>query len=397
MAALAQELRHVLGGLDRERVDDARAGQLREPGREPAEPLGGRAQLHHRQAQALPIERAAQDERRRRITRRIRGARDIAALDARGRHACEHAAAGCSPPSRDARRAPPRCRAGCAVGRGTDAAHAQLLGDVDDHPVVRGGRGGEHRDARRQLADERPQPSVVGAEVVPPVGHAMRLVDDEHARARREPGEHPIAEIGVVEPLGADQQHVDLARVDRRVGALPLGGVGGVDRDRPDARPLRRLDLVAHQREQRRDDDRRPGACRAQQRGGHEVHRGLAPAGALHDERPPPLRHERVDRRPLVFPQARLRPGQRGEGGFGLPTQILFGRRHAAHGAPAVRQSGARTGIPGPTPAPGHRCEREGRRCRAPLRPKAPPSPPELSMLALVDLPTLGPGPLLLP
>ena len=45
MAALAQELRHVLGGLDRERVDDARAGQLGEPGREPAEPLGRRAQL----------------------------------------------------------------------------------------------------------------------------------------------------------------------------------------------------------------------------------------------------------------------------------------------------------------------------------------------------------------
>ena len=257
------------------------------------EPLGGGAQLHHREAQALPVERAAQDQR--------------------------------------------------GAGRA-----AQLLGDVDDHPVVRGGRGGEHRDARRQLADERPQPSVVGPEVVPPVGHAVRLVDDEHARARREPGEHPIAEIGVVEPLGADQQHVDLARVDRRVGALPVGGVGGVDRDRPDARPLRGLDLVAHQREQRRDDDRGPGTCRAQQRGGHEVHRGLAPAGALHDERPPSLRHERVDRRPLVFAHARFRPGQRGEGGLGLPTQVLFGRRHAAHGAPAVRQSGARTGVRGP-------------------------------------------------
>ena len=72
----------------------------------------------------------------------------------------------------------------------------------------------------------------------------------------------------------------------------------------------------------------------------------------------------------------RSRPGQRGEHGLGLPTQILFSRRHAAHGAPAVRQSGARTGIPGPTPAPGHRCEREGAGFGHRFARKPPPSPP---------------------
>ena len=43
----------------------------------------------------------------------------------------------------------------------------------------------------------------------------------------------------------------------RRVDSPPLLDVGGVDRDRADAGPLGRLDLVAHQGEQRRDDHRR--------------------------------------------------------------------------------------------------------------------------------------------
>jgi hypothetical protein len=48
--------------------------------------------------------------------------------------------------------------------------------------------------------------------------------------------------------------------------------------------PKRRVDLIAHERQQRRDDD--GGACSPvpQQAGGDEVDRALAPAGALHDQ-----------------------------------------------------------------------------------------------------------------
>ena len=95
-----------------------------------------------------------------------------------------------------------------------------------------------------------------------------------------------VAEVRVVEPLRADQQHVDRARAQRLLDGLPLLGVRRVDRVRGDAGACRRLDLVAHQRQQRRHDQRRPGALGPQQPGGHEVHRRLAPPGALHDERP---------------------------------------------------------------------------------------------------------------
>ncbi len=44
----------------------------------------------------------------------------------------------------------------------------------------------------------------------------------------------------------------------------------------------------------------------AQQGGGDEVDRRLAPPGALHDERPAPVDSERLDRRPLVLAQDRV-------------------------------------------------------------------------------------------
>ena len=48
----------------------------------------------------------------------------------------------------------------------------------------------------------------------------------------------------------------------------------------------------------------------AQQLGGDEVHRRLAPAGALHDQRPPTVHHQRLDGRPLVVAQNGVRTGQ---------------------------------------------------------------------------------------
>ncbi len=93
----------------------------------------------------------------------------------------------------------------------------------------------------------------------------MRLVDHEQARGLGQLGEHLLAEGGVVEPLGADQQHVDLAGCDPCLDRRPVLDVGGVDGGGLDAGPLGRLDLVAHQRQQRRDDHGRPGAQRAQQ------------------------------------------------------------------------------------------------------------------------------------
>ena len=115
----------------------------------------------------------------------------------------------------------------------------ELLGDVVGDPRVGGGGGREHRDAVGQVGEQRADPAVVGPEVVAPVGDAVGLVDDEQAAGRGQPGQHLVAEAGVVEPLGADQEHVDLAGPDRVVDRLPRLDVGGVDRHRADARPAR--------------------------------------------------------------------------------------------------------------------------------------------------------------
>ena len=70
--------------------------------------------------------------------------------------------------------------------------------------VARTGVSGRQRG--EQVADA----PVVGAEVVAPVGDAVGLVDHEQPGARGELGQLLLAEPRVVEPLGADQQDVDL-------------------------------------------------------------------------------------------------------------------------------------------------------------------------------------------
>jgi hypothetical protein len=126
---------------------------------------------------------------------------------------------------------------------------AELLGHVVGDALVGGGGGGEHRCAGGKIGEEGAQAAVVGPEVVPPVGDAVRLVDDQETGGRGQPGQDGVPEVGVVEPLGADQQHVDGAVGHRRGDLVPLVEVGGVDRARVDAGAGGRLDLVAHERE----------------------------------------------------------------------------------------------------------------------------------------------------
>jgi hypothetical protein len=92
-----------------------------------------------------------------------------------------------------------------------------------------------------------------------------------------------------------------------------------VDRDRAHARAFGRGDLVAHERQQRRDQHGGTGALLPEQQGRDEVDGRLAPPGPLHDQRPPSLGDQRLDR--LVLPVVELGVGptdqgpQGGEGG----------------------------------------------------------------------------------
>ncbi len=119
-----------------------------------------------------------------------------------------------------------------------------------------------------------------------PVADAMCLVDDEKTDPRHQLRQLLVAERRVVEPLGRDQQHVDLVAVELREHISPLVRVRRVDRDRTHTRSLCRGDLVAHERQKGRDQHGGPRAAPAKEQGRDEVDRRLPPPGALHDERP---------------------------------------------------------------------------------------------------------------
>ena len=151
-----------------------------------------------------------------------------------------------------------------------------------------------------QVVEDPGHPPVVGPEVVAPVGDAVDLVDDDQARStgddRRPPGE----ELGVGQSLGRHEEEIDL------VGLHPVGDLGPVllvarvDGRGLDAEPLSGLQLVAHERQQRRDEQRRPETLTAEEMGGEEVDGALAPPGPLHEQHPPALVDQGRDRLPLT-------------------------------------------------------------------------------------------------
>ena len=258
---LAQRHGDVLGGSDRQGIDDARAGQLAQVGDEPGEALLRCGEGQHAETQG-------------------------------------------------------RARQGPPEGEDVSPAGPELLDDVGDDASV-GGRGrGEHGGAvgerRQQVADA----AVVGPEVVAPVTDAVRLVDDEQSAGRGERRKLLVAEARVVESLGADEEHVHLTARQGAGDGPPLVGVGGVEGHRTDAGALGRGDLVAHEREQRADDDGRTGPLGPPQRRRDEVDGRLAPPGALHDEHPAAPLDELGDRLELPLAEvdvvAAHQPPQRG-------------------------------------------------------------------------------------
>ena len=198
----------------------------------------------------------------------------------------------------------PQRQTGAGEGTAQDQqVVAELAGDVGDDAVVRGGGARQDRHAGRQQLEHAGDAPVVGSEVVAPVADAVGLVDDEQTAAGTDDREHLGAEAAVGEPLGRDQQEVDLVAIDRVLHVGPLGLVRRVEGDGTDAHAGRGLDLVAHEREQRRDEDRGPGARLAQDLGGDEVDRALAPAGALHEQHAAAVGDEGRDRLELVVPE----------------------------------------------------------------------------------------------
>ena len=174
-------------------------------------------------------------------------------------------------------------------------ALAQLIGDVGNDAVVRGRGRGEDRDARRQGPQEPADAAIVGPEVVAPVGDAVGLVDDEQPDCAADLRQHAGDEVGVAEALGRDQQDVDRVGRDGLLDRRPLVDITRVDRVRPQPEPAGHRDLVAHERKQGTDDQRRSVALVASDPRRDPVDEALAPAGPLDDERPPAVTDDRLD------------------------------------------------------------------------------------------------------
>ena len=131
--------------------------------------------------------------------------------------------------------------------------------------------------------------------------------------------------LGLLSRSGLTSRTSTCAGGDLGVDLVPVVGVGRVHGAGLDAGPAGRLDLVAHQRDQRGNDHRRPGPAGPQQGGGGEVDRRLAPPGALHDQGPAPVADQSLDSAPLILAQPGARPGQRAQGLLGLLPQLGLG------------------------------------------------------------------------
>ncbi len=170
---------------------------------------------------------------------------------------------------------------------------------LDVAPHLRRRRRGEGDDARRPPArDHLAEPHVIGTKIVPPLADAVRLVDGEE----REPvGDliERVEETRAPEPLGRDVREAQAPGGHVVETRAELGG-----RERRGERagrhaPLREgVDLILHERDERRDDERGP----ARDDGGELVAQRFSGAGR-HDRDGRPPRQHRVD--DLALPRSK--------------------------------------------------------------------------------------------
>ena len=129
---------------------------------------------------------------------------------------------------------------------------AEPLDDVGAGDGIGGGGERNARHAGKQLGDAG-EIAIFRAEVVAPLADAMRLVDGEQGDPRVR--QH-LAEARRRQPFGSDIEQVELAARQRAPdGSGVFGAQRRIQRRGADAGLAQRLDLVAHQRDQRRNDD----------------------------------------------------------------------------------------------------------------------------------------------
>ena len=156
-------------------------------------------------------------------------------------------------------------------------AEAQLADDVGADIGGGGGRDGEDGDVG-EAVERIPDVEVVGAEVVSPLADAVRLVDCEKGQFRA--GDR-LEEGRVPEPFGSDVHELVVAvRHRRETEAHFVGRDGRVEEGGGNLAFFEGGDLILHQGDERRDDERRA----REEKGGELVAEGLAGAGRHDDD-----------------------------------------------------------------------------------------------------------------
>ena len=125
-----------------------------------------------------------------------------------------------------------------------------------DRPGDLGRRGGRQREdpADPERFRQSGELEVFGAEIVPPLADAMRLVDGEH---RDRPAADRLGESARAEPLGRDVEDPDRPRSDAREDfAGPSGVEARIEPGRRDPPRDEEIDLVLHQGDQGTRDHR---------------------------------------------------------------------------------------------------------------------------------------------
>ena len=131
----------------------------------------------------------------------------------------------------------------------------------------------------------------------------MRLVHHQQTDSPGDRRQDVFHEIVVRQPLGRNQEGVDLLRPYGALQFRPFFPVRRINRPCADSQPLGSLDLVPHNGKERGNDQRRSVSVAAKDARGDKVDATLAPPGALHDKQTLPSVHEGIDGFPLAAPK----------------------------------------------------------------------------------------------
>ena len=211
----------------------------------------------------------------------------------------------------------------------------QLLDDIAAH-ALGGGRGVGVKAGVAKTRLQLRQLAVFQPEVMAPLTDAMRLVDRERADAQTR---GKLEKTRRKQPFRCDEYKVMTARGDLALGTAKLGEIHpAMQRDGRIAAGAQRIDLVLHQRDERRHHD--IGASGDRRR--RLVAERLTAPGRHHHQRVAALK-PRPDRLRLKRPQ-RLKAPEAAHSGENRVSRIL---RHVHHRARrAIGRSGLKSSRP---------------------------------------------------